>query len=168
MIKTMIINQAEVLPGVSLIEDPCVHRLVERMHHLFPHLVQIAVTPVTKDQIETYELQVAYNDHYVAGSTLVTHAKRAGDHLLRTHRHAYWAIYQTLSKQQKVDLLLGVNSMPGTSFVTIDGHGFLCVEYYAGAKEYEVCLNVYLDEFFKRVSLERSSNGRAPSSQSRN
>lgn len=164
----MAITQAEVLPEVSLIEDPCIHRLVQRIHNLFPRQVLIAVAPAIKDGIETYELKVVYNDHHISGAYLLTHVKRVGSLLLRDHKHAYWAIYQSLSKQQKEALLKGVSSIPGESFVAIDGHGFLCVEYSAGAKEFEAHLNAYLDEFFKRITLNRLSNERAPSSRSCN
>lgn len=161
MTDTVIIDQKDALPEVSLAEDPCVHRLVHTITTQLPETLNVSVIPYVREDIETYKLHIAFNKSLTSAEKLRFHIRQIGSNILQCNKHAYWAIYCRLSFLQRRDLLHSLISIPGVQFATIDTHGFLCVEYAAKIEKIEFCLNQYLDEFFKTIILERGSHERA-------
>jgi len=154
MNKSIEVDFEEALPLVSLREDPCVHRLVEELHDHTPCPIEISIIPTFKDGIDTYRIEIFYDDIYLSELSLRALVSSIGHNLQQRYKHAYWIIYWHLDSSQKTYLIKGIRSIPGVSFAFIDQVGFLCVEYRSVEDDLEARLNAYLDKFFDTMNLE--------------
>lgn len=149
MYKTIGIDLEDSLPSVSLVEDPCLHRLIHELHIQYKSAVEIFTKPSVIDGIETCRFELSFDDSNVDEDELKLVIRNIGERLSSQYHHSYWRIYLEPSEYAQNDLMESIRSHPNVTFATIDRGGYLCVEHEGDSADFLKSMNEFLDNFFK-------------------